>query len=730
MAIAYCEETKTFYLDGKGLTYAFFINQYGYAEHLYFGKTVAHDDLTYLRSFGGKDRLLVIPGVALPEDEDGYDRSYHFFPSELTFFGTGDYREPTVHIQTAQGDRLTELLYDGHEILKNKPKPEGMPAMRGGETLVVHLKDKLNGFSCDLYYTVYEDAGVVARRSVFKNRADEAVVLRRAYSFALTLPGTDYDAISLYGAWARERRIEKTPLHHGVFSVDSKRASSSATLNPFLGLMEKGTTEENGNVYGVNLVYSSSFVLKAESLTEGRTLVTGGIQDFDFSWKLEAGECFETPEAVLAYSHEGIGGMSRCYHDAYRKYLINPRFAHKARPVVLNTWEGSLYNFNTEKLKKLARGIAGTGVDTFVVDDGWFGKRNSERTSMGDWYVNEEKIPGGWAELTQYLHSMKMKFGLWFEPEVISEDSDLFRAHPDYAIGVPGRPRCVGRNQYMLDLTRKEVRDHVVEAVNSILRSNDIAYVKWDYNSNVTASYSLELEPERQTEFAHRYALGFYDLCERIVEANPDVFFEGCSSGGARFDPGVLYYFPQIWTSDDTDAEERTKIQYGTSVVYPLSAMSCHVSAVPNHQTGRTVLLQTRADVAHLGPTGYELDCSDFTDADREQIKKQVAEYRHMEKLLLDGDLYRTENPMEDNYFGFMVVSRDKEEATLTAYRRISGVNNAPKYLKIRGLDPNRKYYVAELDRILSGSTLMNAGIPAGFARADFATQKYHFRAI
>lgn len=672
----------------------------------------------------------MIPGVTLPEDEDGYDRSYHFFPSELTFFGTGDYREPTVHIQTARGDRLVELLYDGHEILQEKPKPAGMPALRGGETLVVHLKDKLNGFACDLHYTVYEDAGVVARRIVYKNEGKETVMLRRAYSFALTLPSMDYDAMSLYGAWARERRIDKTPLYHGVFSVDSKRASSSATLNPFLGLVEKGATEENGNVYGVNLVYSSSFVLKAEGLSDGRTLVTGGVQDFDFSWKMEAGECFETPEAVLAYSHEGIGGMSRCYHDAYRKYLINPRFAQKPRPVVINTWEGCIFDFNTEKLKKLAKGIAGTGVDTFVVDDGWFGKRNNECTSMGDWVIDEDKIPGGWGELIEYLHGLDMKMGLWFEPEMIGENSDLFRAHPDYAIGVPGRPRCTGRHEYMLDLTRKDIRDHVVNTLNAILKENDIAYVKWDYNCNVTSSYSLDLEPERQAEFAHRYALGFYDLCERIVEANPDVFFEGCSSGGARFDPGVLYYFPQIWTSDDTDAEERTKIQYGTSIVYPLSTMSCHVSAVPNHQTGRTTSLQTRADIAQLGPTGYELDCSGFTDADRQEIAKQVAEYRAVENLLLGGDLYRTENPVEGNFFGFMVVSENKEEAILTAYRRISGVNNEVKRLAIKGLDPNKNYYITEMDKVLSGATLMNAGIPEDFPRMDFATRKYHFKAI
>ena len=730
MSISYNEASRTFYLDGKGITYAFYINEYGYAEHLYFGKTIAHDNLLFLREFGGTSCPASVPGVLRPKKIWRRMDSYHFFPSELTFFGTGDYREPTVHIQTAQGDRLTELLYDGYEILDRKPKPVGMPAMRGGETLVIHLKDSINGFACDMHYTVYDDVGIVARRIVYKNQSDTDIILRRAYSFALTLPDMDYDAITLYGAWARERRIEHTPLHHGLFAVDSKRTTSSAVLNPFLGLAQKGATEEHGNVYGINLVYSSSFVLKAEGLSDGRTLVTGGIQDFDFSWKLGVGELFETPEAVLAYSDEGIGGMSRCFHDAYRMYLINERFVNNHRPLVINNWEGTYFKFTTEKLKQIAKGVAGTGVDTLVLDDGWFGNRNDDRSGLGDWYVNTEKLPGGLTEIIEYVNGLGMKFGLWFEPEMISEDSDLFRAHPDYAIGAPDRPRCYGRQQYMLDLTRKEVRDYIVESVNCVLHQNNISYVKWDYNRNVTESYSLGREPERQAEFAHRYALGVYDLCERIVEANPNVFFEGCSGGGARFDPGMLYYFPQIWTSDDTDAEERTRIQYGTSIVYPLSSMSCHVSAVPNHQTGRSVSLQTRADIAHLGPSGYELDSSSFTDADRDEVAKHVAEYRDEEELLLFGDLYRTENPMESNFFGFMVVSKDKNEAVLTAYRRMSGVNNELKRLKISGLDPNKEYYVAELDLTLFGSTLMNAGISANFPQGDFVSQKYHFKAL
>ncbi len=730
MSITFDGGSKTFYLDGKGITYAFFINDWDYAEHLYFGKTIAHDDLRYIREMGGLSAQAVVPGEVRPREIWRRMDSYHVFPSELTFFGSGDYRESAVHVETTQGDRVSQLLYAGHEILEEKPEISGMPSMKGGQTLVVHLADRYNGLSCDLYYTVYDDCGVIARRAVYRNSGGENLKLHRAYSFAMSLPGQDYDCISLYGTWARERKIDKTPLHHGVFSIDSKRTTSSAVLNPFLALARKGATEEWGDVYGVNLVYSSSFVLKAEGINDGSTLLTGGIHDFDFSWLLEPGEALETPEAVLAYSCEGIGGMSRCYHDAYRSHLICSRFDGQPRPLVINNWEGTYFKFNTEKLKAIADGVVGTGIDTFVLDDGWFGVRNDEYSGLGDWFVNTDKLPGGLAEIIDHVHSLGMKFGLWFEPEMVSEDSELYRAHPDWTIAAPGRPQCRTRLQLMLDLTRQEVRDYIVESVNKVLRENAIDYVKWDYNRNVTESWSLGRDAQRQAEFAHRYALGVYDLFERIVNANPHIFFEGCASGGSRFDPGVLAYFPQIWTSDDTDAEERTQIQYGTSMVYPLCCMSCHVSAVPNHQTGRTTDLQTRTDIAHLGPTGYELDSSSFTDEDRKGIARDVAAFREVEQLLYTGDLYRTENPMEGNFFGFTVVSKDKKEAFLTAYRRISQANADVENVKVRGLAPDKRYYIPELDMTLGGSTLMSIGLPAGFKRGDYKTLTYHFREV
>ncbi|MBP5618573.1 MAG: alpha-galactosidase [Clostridia bacterium] len=727
MAIHFNSQTKTFYLEGKDLTYAFFINYAGYAEHLYCGARIDRDVLLYSRTAGPRSTVATTPGEPGTAGQPLF--SYPQFVPEVSFFGTGDYREPSVHVETPLGDRLTRLLYAGHEILPQKPPMDGLPSLTGGETLRLDLADPDTGLAAALYYTVYDDCSVVARRAVFYNRGEEKLILRRAYSFAMGLPGADYRALSLYGNWGAERAVELTPLHHGVWSIDSKRTTSSATLNPFFALLEGGADEDNGRVWGFSLIYSSSFVLKAEVASTGKTVVSGGINDFDFSWVLDAGEQLETPEVVIAVSQEGVGGMSRALHDAWREHLIHAQWAKAPRPVLINNWEATYFGFNFERLKAIIDAVADSGIDTFVLDDGWFGKRDNDRSGLGDWTVNEKKLEGGLDALIAYLKTKGMKFGLWFEPEMISEDSDLFRAHPDYAIGLPGRPRCYARNQFVLDLTRAEVRDYIVGSVNRILDEHEIAYVKWDYNRNVTDSYSIGLPPERQSEFAHRYALGLKDIFRRIVGAHPDVFFEGCSGGGARFDPGVLAFFPQIWTSDNSDAEDRTAIQYGTSIAYPLSAMSCHVSICPNHQTGRTMPFATRADVAHLGATGYELDATAMTDDERAAVREQIADYRAMQDLVLAGDLYRLGSPA-DNAFGVMLVSKDKSRAQMTCYRRLGGPmrGSVPRF-RAKGLDPAKRYYVPELDLVLGGRTLMQVGLVPAFRGGDFLTVRYHFEA-
>ncbi len=725
MSIEYNDRTKIFYLDNGRVTYAFFVNEYGYLEHLYFGRRIAHEDIRYTRTVGGVSGVASIPGL-----DTEIPNSYHFYRPEISFYGTGDYREPTVHIENNDGDRLTELLYHSYRIAEEKEPIAGMPSSRDGEALIVTLVDRVSGFTAELHYTLFADADVLARRIVYKNNTGAPLKLDRAYSFALSLPRNDYDIISLYGSWARERQVERYPMHYGVSSVDSKRTASSATLNPFMALVSHDATETNGDAYGFSLVYSSSFVLKCEGVNDGQTLVCGGINDFDFSYLLEDGESLETPEVLIAYSGDGIGGMSRALHDCMRDHIMAKRWAKSPRPVVINNWEGTYFDFDTEKLKRIADGVAGTGVDTFVLDDGWFGVRNSDCGGLGDWYVNERKLKGGLDPIIEYVNSLGMKFGLWFEPEMVSEDSDLYRAHPEYAIGTPKRPHCYSRHQFMLDLTRADVRDYIVNSVNNILQKHNIKYVKWDYNRRVTESFSELLPPERQKEFAHRYALGLYDICERIVSKNEDVFFEGCAGGGARFDPAMLCYFPQIWTSDDTDANERVKIQYGTSLAYPVSSMSAHISNAPNHQTGRVTERATRADVAHLGPTGYELDSSDYTDSDRAYMRREIAGYKETERLILEGDLFRTENPFDSNYFGFMLVSKNKSLARLTLYRRLGGVkhSNPVKRFVAMGLDPDKRYHVIELGVTLSGSTLMNVGIPESFEPGDFKTVSLTFR--
>ncbi len=723
MSITYDSKTQTFFLDGQNITYAFFINDQNYAEHLYYGATIPHDSLLYTRFLDGAHSFIPTP----PGKDD--TKGYQYYPSELTFYGCGDYREPCVLTETVDGDRVCELLYDGYEILNSKPPIKGMPSLSGDETLIIRLKDKYTHLAADLFYTIYENSDVIARRVVYYNEGESRITLRRAYSFTLSLPGNNFEILSLYGVWAKERHIQKSPLHHGVVSIDSKRTSSSAVLNPFMAVMSNGATEICGEVWGISLVYSSSFVLKAQGLPDGDTLVTGGIQDLDFSWQLNPSDTFETPEVVIAFSNEGLGGMSRAYHRVFRAHLINPRFVNTPRPLLINNWEGTYFDFDTNKLKAIVDAVADTGIDTFVLDDGWFGKRDDARSGLGDWFVNTRKLDGGLKPLIDYVHSKGMRFGLWFEPEMVSEDSDLFRAHPEYAIGVPSRPRCYERHQYMLDLTRPEVCDHIVNTMNRVLSENKIDYVKWDYNRNVTEFFAPGRDPSRQAEFSHRYALGLYNLCERIVEANPHVFFEGCSGGGARFDPAMLRYFPQIWTSDNTDAEDRTLIQYGTSLVYPLSAMSCHVSICPNHQTSRITPFETRAHIASLGAMGYELDTTLLTSEDHDAIQRQTKEYRKLEDLILDGDVYRLANPFEGNFFSMVTVSRDKKNAVLTAYRRMGSINNEIKRIRVVGLDPLLQYTIPELGITVSGATLSNVGLIPKFTSGDFRTIRYHFHA-
>lgn len=711
------KENQTFYLESKNVSYVFCVQNLGFLNHLYYGKRIPREDLSF--SVFTKDRG---HGANLPNS--GRRESLDIYHNECPTFGRSDYRESMLAFCDHLGVRVVDLKYVGHEIINQKPKLKGMPSLRGGQTLIVKLKDERMGAIVALHYTVYENLPVITRHIEVFNESENAFSLDRAFSFCVDYPDKEWETITLPGAHLRERVMDRNKLIHGTFTADSNRGVSSSQMNPFLALVRKDTNENQGDAYGFNLVYSGNFAFKAHVGQNEEVRVVGGLNDYDFSWEVKPNEKFVAPEVVMVYSDEGLGGMSRAFHDLYRDYLINDRFVKKTRPIVINNWEATYFDFDTEKLCKIIDSVAGTGIDTFVLDDGWFGVRNHDRSGLGDWFVNLNKLPQGLTPIIRHAHKNGLKFGLWFEPEMVNGDSDLYRAHPDWIIHADGIEACVGRDQYVLDLTREEVCDYIVNSVSKILKENEIDYVKWDMNRPLTENYSAWLG-KNSKEFSHRYVLGLYDICERIVNGFPNVFFEGCASGGCRFDPAMLYYFPQIWTSDDSDAYMRTFIQYGTSLCYPVSAQSCHVSVCPNHQCGRVTPFQTRADIAHLGTTGYELDTSKLEQNELGEIKKQVEQYKAMEDLVLHGDLYRLNNPLQENLFAEMLVSKDKTRAILTVMRPLCKPNGERSKVYLKGLDENTVYNVAELDLTKTGATLMRVGLNIGFPMGDFQTKTF-----
>ena len=749
MAIKYNGTTKSFYLSGKSFSYVFGVNQFGYLQSRHFGRPVdVGDDLSYLHIPVERGFAHTIPG------SPGRNHSLDSMPLEYPFFGSGDFRHGAFLSVGDGGIRLEELKYKSHKITKDKPPIKGMPSLRGGETLSVTLASR--AVEATLYYTVYEECNAVARRAVIKNTAYNNLKIERAASLSIDLPSMDFDMITLWGKQCGERNLERAPLRKGIQSVYSLRGASSPQFNPFAAFCSKNTDERTGEVIGISYIYGGNFLLSAECDYSNHTRVYAGFPDFDFGYNIAKGEIFETPETVMVFSDSGLGGMSRSFHDLYRQYLIDPRFVNKTRPIVINNWEATYFDFNDDKLCAIVEAAAPLGIDTFVLDDGWYGVRNSDTTGLGDWFVNRSKLPNGLKTVIARCKANGMKFGLWFEPEMISEDSDLFRKHPEWRMHVPNVDPSPGRSQYILNLSRQDVVDYLKKTVGDILKNNDISYVKWDFNRHITDVYSAVLPPERQQEVLHRYMLGFYELAEHLTKTFPHIIFEGCSSGGGRFDPSMLPYFAQYWTSDNSDAWARTFIQYGTSLCYPLSSMSGHVSVCPNHQTGRNTPLDSRGIMASLCSFGYELDMSQITDEERGIVKKQIAVYKeHISPLILSGDLYRLKSPFEGGGdFAFLVVSKDKQKAVLAYMQGNSECNAPPKRVKLDGLDPRKKYLVTKVDfnpadkahkdlgglatgttesadeYKLSGSTLINAGLPLPSFGWDFGAVMYLLNAI
>jgi alpha-galactosidase len=719
MGIIYNEETKVFHLQAGDTSYVMQVYKDGYLAQLYWGKRI--------KKVNADELLICVPRSSFSPNPNPNDASLSLdtLPQEYPAYGNTDFRTPAYVVQLENGSTITDLRYQSHKIIKGKPQIEGLPATYvesddEAQTLEIVMVDSLIGLKAILSYTAFENHDAITRSVRFINEGNENLKLLRALSMSVDFIRTDFNLMHLSGAWAKERHIEISSLDTGNKSIESRRGASSHQNNPFIALLSKDTNEDKGEVYGFSLVYSGNFLAQAEIDQYQTTRVSIGINPFDFTWLLQPGEAFQTPEAVMVYSCEGIGKMSRTYHKLYRTRLCRGEFRDKTRPVLVNNWEATYFNFNAEKIEDIAREGKELGIELFVLDDGWFGKRDKDNCSLGDWFVDKRKLPNGLEDLAQRVNKLGLQFGLWFEPEMISPDSELYRTHPDWCLHVPNRPRSEGRNQLILDLSRDDVCNYIIEAISNILRTVPISYVKWDMNRNMTEIGSACLPAERQRETAHRYMLGLYRVLEKITGDFPKVLFESCSGGGGRFDPGMLYYMPQTWTSDDTDAVERLKIQYGTSIVYPASSMGAHVSAVPNHQVGRNTSLKMRGNVAMSGNFGYELDLTKFTEKEKEEVKAQVAEYKEVRELIQFGDMYRLLSPFEGNETAWMYVSEDKTEA-FAAFFRVLAVPNGPvRRLTLKGLDPNKEYFIDGKEDTYGGDELMYAGLTIPYMHGDF----------
>lgn len=733
MSIFYNEKERAFKLRAKNTDYMMKIVEGEYLAHVYYGRAVPDEDLGYLL------RLDESPFTPATNNRD--KASYmDTIPFEYPCFGLGDYREPAMMIMDSEGMSTCDLRYVSHRIFDGKPALEGMPATfptekSPSQTLEMTMLDKHANIETVLVYSVFEELDVITRSVRFKNVGDKPVKLTRALSACVEFDTDKMDMITLNGSWGRERWIERAPLHHGKQSIDSCRGESSAQNNPFVALCAHNADEDMGEVFGFNFVYSGNFFAQAEVTQHKKTRFLMGINPLDFQWLLEKGETFTAPEVVMVHSDEGIGKMSRTFHDLYRENLIRGEYKDKRRPILINNWEGTYFDFTAEKLLDIAREASKLGIEMFVMDDGWFGHRDSDDSSLGDWFVYEKKLEGGLKRLVEEIDKLGMKFGIWFEPEMVSPDSELFRAHPDWAIQIKGRDMTLCREQYVLDYSQKEVRDYVYSMMRKILDSANIEYIKWDMNRPLTEVGSSFLPKERQRELWHRYVLGVYDLMNRMTTDYPHLLLENCSSGGARFDPAMLYFSPQIWCSDNTDAIERLKIQHGTSLCYPCSAMGAHVSDCPNHTVGRNTPFKTRGHVAMVGTFGYELDVTRIPQQDRDAIPAQIEEFKKYNSLVRTGDHYRIGNMFEDNSWdAWMFVAKDKSEALFEFVQVLSRPNMRSRRIMLKGLDPDAYYYEeSEPDKTISGAALMNAGINiaktwnADGISGDFCSKLLHF---
>lgn len=709
------ENEVLFTLSTNNSSYQMKADQHGVLLHLYYGKKInEEDDLS---------DLIVMTDMGFCGNPAcvGKNRTYSLdnLPQEVSGFGVGDYRDSMIALLHDDGSRAAEFRFDSYEILDGSYKVDGMPALYDtsvtkGETLIITMREIASDVLLKLYYGVYENENIITRAAKIMNKGQRDITVEKLLSMNMDMMFFNPDMIYFTGRHAFERAPERVPVKHAKIEIGSVRGTSSHQYNPSFILCDSDANEDSGSCYGFCLVYSGNFVAAAQKDQKNQVRVQMGIHPDGFSYLLKQDEEFMAPQVIMSFSDNGFATLSQQYHDILRENMCRGKYKHEKRPVLINNWEATYFDFNGEKLLNIAKQASELGIEMLVLDDGWFGKRDSDFSGLGDWFVNEEKLEGSLKKLGENVNAMGMKFGLWFEPEMISEDSDLYRAHPEWALAIPGREPNRGRYQLTLDMSRADVRDYLLDRMTEILNNAPIMYVKWDLNRSICDMYSHASGKEHSGELYHRYVLGVYDLLERLLVRFPDLLLEGCSGGGGRFDAAMLYYSPQIWCSDNTDAVNRLTIQYGTSFFYPISSVGSHVSICPNHQTGRTVPFQTRGDVALAGSFGYELDLGKISDEEKEQVKEQIAQFHASYDLTHEGDYYRLSTLENDDFMAWAFVAKDKSRAMLTLVKTQSEGNPVPTHVYMKGLDKNKTYKCClknDISVINSGAAFVNAGI-------------------
>ena len=728
MSILHNEQTGVFSLKTAHTLYQIKADTTGVLLHLYYGKKT-DGDMDYLirytdRGFSGNPYEL--------SGNRGY--SLDTLPQEYSGSGVGDFRLPAVQVLSENGSRSVDLRFAGYTITKGRQQISGLPYVREAEdtdTLTVTMRDSVIGLDVELKYHVFPAQDVIVRSARLVNTGKQRLILEKVASACVDFLYGDFDVIHFHGRHCMERVPERLHVPRGSASFGSHRGMSSHHNNPFVILCDRHTTENTGDCYGCMLMYSGNHLEETEVDQAGSTRLVAGIHPDGFAWTLAPGEAFQTPEAILSYSANGLNGLSHHYHDIIRQQVIRPRWQTAKRPVLINSWEAAYFDFDAEKILRFARAAKDMGMEMLVLDDGWFGKRNDDYAGLGDWVVNEKKLGCSMQELSEKVHALGLQFGLWFEPEMVNEDSDLFRAHPDWALTDPDRKPMLARNQLVLDMSRQDVVDYLFDAMSAVLDHAKIEYVKWDFNRSIANCYSHALPADRQGEVVHRFMLGTYQLLDRLLTRYPDLLIEGCSGGGGRFDAGMLFYCPQIWCSDDTDAIERLEIQRGTSYGYPVSAMGAHVSAAPNHQTGRVTPLRTRGIVAQSGTFGYELNPEKLTDAEKEEIKKQISAYHQFADLIAHGDYYRlTELDDGKDYSAWMFAAKDGSEALVNLVMTHVRANGPFPFVKLQGLTPDASYRLEGTEQVYSGAALMYGGYSFPLTWGDYAAHQLYFTRI